>query len=273
MDMNWVKGMQVLNSRMDLAAFYSQLAAARQRVLMLDYDGTLAPFKIRPEQAVPYPGVADLLRALMDQENTRVVIVSGRRASEVAELLPLTRMPEIWGAHGWERVTPDGAMHMQNPDAAVKDALAQAESAAAPLSVPGARLERKPASLAFHWRGMPAPGVARLRDQLGLVWKPLADGGLLELMPFDGGLELRARGTNKQRAVEAVLSETPPRSAVAYLGDDLTDEDAFQAVKGRGLAVLVRTECRETAADLWIKPPQELLAFLENWRDIPGRGV
>jgi trehalose 6-phosphate phosphatase len=263
--------MQVLSSRVDLADFYSRLEGARQRVLMLDYDGTLAPFKIRPEQAVPYPGVAESLQALMDQGDTRIVIVSGRRAAEVAELLPLDRMPEIWGAHGWERLTPQGETHRQEPEAAVQEALAQAEAAAAAVSVPGTRLERKPASIAFHWRGMAASSVAALRERLSSSWKRLADGGLLELMPFDGGLELRASGTNKQHAVKAVLSETTPDSAVAYLGDDITDEDAFRAVKAQGLAVLVRPEYRETAADLWIKPPQELLAFLENWRGKPAR--
>ena len=258
--------MQVLSPRIDLADFYARLAKASQRVLMLDYDGTLAPFKIRPEQAVPYPGIAEVLRALMEQDNTRIVIVSGRRAAEVAELLPLARQPEIWGAHGWERVTTEGEMRMQEPEAAVRQALAQAESAAEPFLVPGARLERKPASIAFHWRGMPARAVGPLRSRLTDAWRPLAEGGVLELMPFDGGMEMRARGTNKQHAVKAVLSETPPDTPVAYLGDDITDEDAFSAVKAQGLAVLVRPEYRETAADLWIRPPQELLAFLENWR-------
>jgi trehalose 6-phosphate phosphatase len=53
---------------------------------------------------------------------------------------------------------------------------------------------------------------------------------------------------------------------VAYLGDDVTDEDAFRAVKGRGLAVLVRAEYRRTAADIWIKPPHELKNFIGRWR-------
>ena len=55
---------------------------------------------------------------------------------------------------------------------------------------------------------------------------------------------------------------------MAYLGDDQTDEDAFRAVGDigeKGLSVLVRTHVRETAADVWIKPPQQLIEFLENW--------
>ena len=76
------------------------------------------------------------------------------------------------------------------------------------------------------------------------VWEPLARESELQLLPFDGGIELRAPGCNKQHAVKAVLSETTADSTVAYLGDDLTDEDAFVAVKPRGLAVLVRNRIR-----------------------------
>jgi trehalose-6-phosphatase len=75
----------------------------------------------------------------------------------------------------------------------------------------------------------------------------------------------------KAAAVETLLAETPEPRAVAYLGDDLTDEDAFAALSGRGLAVLARTEPRPTAADWRLDPPAELLDFLERWRR-SGRG-
>jgi trehalose-phosphatase len=261
--------MQVLSSRIDMQAFYDQLATARQRVLMLDYDGTLAPFKVRPEEAVPYPGVSETLSALVEQENTRVVIVSGRGASEVADLLPLGRPPEIWGAHGWERISPQGEMWAQEPTEAAREALVRAHDLAERCRIAGARLERKRASVAVHWRGAPESAVEPLRKRLTEAWAPLTD-GVLEVLPFDGGLELRARGTNKQHAVKAVLSETPPGSPVAYLGDDLTDEDAFELVKSQGLAVLVRPEFRATTADVWLRPPQELLDFLGRWRAVSG---
>jgi trehalose 6-phosphate phosphatase len=211
--------MQVLNPGVDLTAFYETLASARERVLMLDYDGTLAPFKIRREQAHPYPGVTEALARVMRDDGTRVVIISGRRAADVARLLPLDQRPEIWGAHGWECISADGVLRVHEPDAATAGAL-----------------------------------------------QPLTEGGALEWLPFDGGIELRAPGSNKQHAVESVLSATAPGGPVAYLGDDVTDEDAFRAVKGRGLGVLVRAEYRRTAADLWIKPPHELKNFIGRWR-------
>ena len=66
--------------------------------------------------------------------------------------------------------------------------------------------------------------------------------------------------------MKTVLSQTSENSAVAYLGDDMTDEDAFQAVKARGLAVLVRPQFRPTAADVWLRPPEELVAFMQHWK-------
>lgn len=265
--------MQILTPTFDLSAFYAELAASSERVLMLDYDGTLAPFKIRPEQAVPYPGVVELLDALMTQGDTRVVIVSGRRASEVAALLSLRRPPEIWGAHGWERMSGDGVVTVQETADEIRRALELAETVADPFRRAGARIERKPASIALHWRGLPAIKIARLRTQVQTAWEPFAADGVLELMGFDGGFELRAHGTNKEHAVKTVLAESGAECVAAYLGDDITDEDAFRAVKGRGLAVLVRAEPRETLADLQLRPPRELIAFLQHWRHTDGKST
>jgi trehalose-phosphatase len=85
------------------------------------------------------------------------------------------------------------------------------------------------------------------------------------VLPFDGGLELRSPARNKGDAVKTILSEMDAKSPVAYLGDDHMDEEAFHALQRRGLTVLVREQWRETAADLWIRPPGELLEFLSQW--------
>jgi len=258
--------MRVISPLVDLNAFYGRLAERGARVLMLDYDGTLAPFRIRPEEAVPYQGVVEALSALLRQDDTRIVIVSGRRAQDVAALLPPACRPEIRGAHGWERLVPGRAVEAEEPPAEVRLALSEAGLRAADFRQIGARIEWKPASIALHWRGLPTPTVERLREQSEATWRPLAATGAVEWLQFDGGVELRARGANKQQAVKAVLSETGARVPIAYLGDDITDEDAFRTVKARGLAVLVRPEFRETAADVWIRPPHELLEFLGRWR-------
>ena len=122
----------------------------------------------------------------------------------------------------------------------------------------------------MHWRGLSRAHAEKVRKQVMQLWAPLlADCGLT-LLKFDGGVELRTPSKDKGDAVRTILSETDPNSAIAYLGDDQTDEDAFRALKGRGLAVLVRGESRLTAADVWLRPPNELLGFLMEWLRASG---
>lgn len=76
---------------------------------------------------------------------------------------------------------------------------------------------------------------------------------------------MRVPGVDKGSAVETILTEMGRGTAAVYAGDDLTDEDAFRAIKGRGLGILASEEFRSTAADLWLRPPEELLDFLDTW--------
>jgi trehalose 6-phosphate phosphatase len=240
------------------------LARASVRLLMLDYDGTLAPFREERDEAVPYPGVREILAAILARDHTRLVIVSGRAIDDLLPLLDLDPAPEIWGSHGWEQRLPSGERHLLPvPDAAL-DALAQARSLADSHGLAD-RCETKPACLAVHWRGLSESDTENIRQRASALWLPLAEGAGLELREFDGGLELRIPGRDKGCVVDAILAETPPGGFAAYLGDDLTDEDAFRALGDRGLSVLVRTEPRASLAPHRLRPPEELLAFLHRW--------
>lgn len=247
-----------------LDAFFANVAATPQRALLLDYDGTLAPFRAERDQAAPYPGIRDLLHPLLAIGRTRVVIISGRAIAELSYLLGIAPLPELWGCHGWERRWPDGSYTAPQQSAAFRAGLEVAIWAAADRGLMQA-LEHKPAGLALHWRGLTPRAAQALRIEVAQAWEPIAARYGLQLHPFDGGLELRMPGRNKGTAVQTLLDEIGPRAALAYLGDDLTDEDAFTTIGSRGLRVLVRTERRPSAADLWLRPPEELLAFLERW--------
>jgi trehalose-phosphatase len=256
--------MLALNPELDLDRFFRDLGRAPERVLLLDYDGTLAPFHKRPEHAVPYPRVAEILGEAIGRCATRIVIVSGRRLADLRG--PLARIPhdEVWASHGWERFTALGEHVGYEPRSEAKRQLQRAEAPARQLAMHGARVERKVASVAVHWRGIDAPAAELVRERLAVAWQGLGDDELV-LLEFDGGMELRARGRDKGDVVRDILATCSPGAVCAYLGDDHTDEDAFAAIKGRGLGVLVRPELRDTCADLWIKPPLELNAFLERW--------
>lgn len=250
-----------------LERFFARLAAAPERLLLVGFDGTLAPFAVRPEDARPYAGVAALLEAIMQQSASRVVIVTGRDLEQCAPELGLARAPELWGAHGWQRRPPDGPLLALEPPREAKERLDLAALGAAPLTRWGARIERKSASVAVHWRGLDALTVDAVRGALARAWRGFALSRYLQLIEFEGGAELRARGRHKGTAVARVLAESARGSVAAYLGDDPADEDAFAAMRGRGASVLVRREWRRTQATLWARPPDGLAAFLERWRD------
>lgn len=257
--------MRILEAGLDLDNFMRNLEVARQRVLLLDYDGTLAPFRVERNQATPFDGVREVLTAILHTQRTRIVIISGRAIRDLVPLLAIEPPPEIWGSHGWERLLPDGRYQGPELDQETIRELARARVWIEEMTLM-AYCEHKPASLALHWRGLDAQTAAELRTMAQIGWAPLVHDGRLTLKSFDGGMELQVPGKDKGFAVRTVLDELDEQGVVAYLGDDLTDEDAFKAIKGKGLGILVRAEYRETAASIWLKPPEELLSFLAYWR-------
>lgn len=256
--------MQLLDKEIDLDGFLARVATAPKAALLLDYDGTLAPFRVERLEAAPYPGLPELLSAIV-AEGTRVVVISGRNLDELVALLGMDPLPELWSDHGWRTRGLDGVVRDQPLPLAARNDLAAAIRWAESNDI-GERFERKYASVAVHWRGLPDDARDDLRRRANEVFVPIADAGHLSLKEFDGGLELRVPGRDKGDAVNAVLASVPRDAPVAFLGDDLTDEDAFVALGERGLRVLVRPTLRETEADVWISPPDELFWFLNQWR-------
>ena len=256
--------MELIDPTMDLPGFWRRVAGAGRPVLMLDYDGTLAPFKQERMEARPYPWVPSLLGAIMEA-GTRVVIISGRKIDEVEELLGLDRGVEIWGSHGLERLDGQGRLLAHREPARVASALTEAEEWGLRQGL-GDRVERKPGCVAVHLRGLPDHEAAGLEREASAFFRSLQEREpRLRTAPFDGGVELREGGCDKGTAVDTILKECPGETAAAFLGDDLTDEDGFRAIKGKGLGVLVREEPRETAASLRLVPPHELRWFLTRW--------
>lgn len=245
---------------------WEALRLSPRRVLVLDFDGTLSPFVDDPAQARPYPGVRQRLEAIMSRPGCRVVFVTGRAAEDLSGLLGLESAPEIWGSHGGERLLPSGDKVAMPMGDARRQGLEQAEAWASDSGLAD-RLERKPGCLAFHLRGLDSGRASDLERRVRERWASLAAGTGLALHDFDGGLELRVPGFDKGLAVRAVLEEEGPGAVVFYLGDDLTDEDAFAALGDRGVGVLVRARARESRAHWHLVPPRELLEFLDAWLD------
>ncbi len=252
--------------------FLTAVGSARRPLLICDYDGTLAPFHIDKMQAHPYGGIVERL-ARLRAGGTELAFVSGRPVRELLQLLPPAGGAEIWGMHGREHQNAQGNHTLFEPGPEQRAALDDAEAALADRGWDRSLVERKVGSVAMHWRTLPsgAEKIDRQKTQQQARAEAEQVFGIhtgrhsMAVLPFDGGLELRTEDRTKAHAVEALL-DAADHDAAAFLGDDLTDEDGFRAIRARsGLALLVRAEPRPSEARHFLRPPGELLWFLDAW--------
>ena len=232
------RGDATLSSPDELGALTSRLRDAKELVLMLDYDGTLVPFARAPDLAAPDPALRELLRGLAARPHTRVHIVSGRRREPLERWLgdlPIGLHAE----HGyWSRMTPDQPwVPMQDISFAWKPEVRRILDQAT-IATPGALVEEKTASLAWHWRmAEPELGAERAEELWRHLEQELRDGPA-ELLGGDKVVEVRSRGVSKARVVGrlmALLGEPPP--VLVAMGDDKTDEECFVAPRLGGIAI------------------------------------
>jgi trehalose-phosphatase len=251
-----------------LREFFSSFPGTSTALLLLDYDGTLADFRIDRFKARPWAGVRELLDAIQKQKKTRIAVVTGRPATEIPPMLALETPVEVWGLHGAERLYSDGRRELEVQAPAVRQALQDLRTRLKrdPL---GGLFEDKPNAAVMHWRGRSPDEAKGIEKRTREIFEPLAKLDGLRLLEFSAGLELRA-GRDKGGAVREIIREAGTDAPITYLGDDLTDESAFQAVneaKASHLSVLIRRAPRKTEADVWLKPPKELREFLGMWLD------
>lgn len=244
---------------------WRMVALARHRLLMLDYDGTIAPFVADRDRAHPLPAALDRLRRIAAGGHTDLAIVSGRPAIEIIGFiddLPVT----IVGEHGWERRDPGSEVirwplkprQEKTLDRAAHDARRAGWSDL---------LERKRTSIVLHTRRLLAGEAKRIHDLGRALWGPLA-GSDFALDRIDGGLELRARGRNKGTAVLSLLSHASPGTLGTFVGDDVTDEEALEVVRDRGFGVRVGEPRFPTVAQGYLRSVEAVPEFLETWQTV-----
>jgi trehalose-phosphatase len=249
-----------------LDTFFAAFPAPSAPMLLLDYDGTLAPFRVDRFTARPWAGVREVLAAIQRQGRTRMVVITGRPAAEIAPLLGLEPALEVWGLHGAEHLYPDGRRELEQPSPPVQAALDDLRACLRRDSL-GGLFEDKANGAVMHWRGVPPVQAKLIEQRTRELFEPLAQMDGLALLDFEAGIELRF-GRNKGGAAREILRATGTHGPVAVLGDDLTDEEAFRAVNEAGgahLSVLVKPKLRETVADVWLRPPAQLKGFLKRW--------
>jgi trehalose 6-phosphate phosphatase len=239
----------------ELDAALAALAARRPLLVASDYDGVLARLRDEPSAAVPEPGVAEVLGRLAAVPGVTVAVVSGRGVDDLRTTSGLTG-PFRWvGSHGAEFDGP-----LSGELAARRDALAERLR---PLvaEVPGARLEIKPAAVAVH--------VRRVADRAAaadlLARADAAVDPSLTKKPGKEVLEFAVTDADKGSALRRLRAEVGAATAL-YLGDDVTDEDAFRSMGDGDLTVKVGEG--ETAARLRVPDPAAAVALLGRLADL-----
>ncbi len=256
----------------DAMQVYSQLkelVASRRPAVFLDFDGTLSAIVEDPESAMLVDGAAEALHALAAL--CPVAVISGRDLSDVRDRV---KVDGIWyaGSHGFELTAPDGTHHDNAAAAGVIGALQRAATQLAQTldDVSGILVEHKRFAVAVHYRNADPADIDR-------VIAAVAKLGRSEGLRITTGrmvVELRPdldwdKGTTINWLLDRIEGRSADAGAVLpiYLGDDITDEDAFDAVHFDGIGIVVRHRedgDRPSAALFSLESPSAVCDFLRR---------
>jgi trehalose-phosphatase len=211
------------------------LELSRSPILLVacDYDGTLSPIVEDPNNAHPHRESVAALRALAAYPDTHVAVVSGRSLRDLAALSRLPSEIHLVGSHGSE-FDAGFAEALDERTVALRETVTRALTEIA-AEAPGFGIEKKPASVAFHYRNVDPD------DADAAIAEILAGPAALEGVAVKRGkmvIELAVVETNKGTALDRLRRQVAA-DAVLFVGDDVTDEDAFATLHGPDLAIKV----------------------------------
>ena len=232
-------------------------------LLCLDYDGTLTPIAEHPDEARPSAALLALLSRLVEHPHIAVAIVSGRALPDLRALLLIPGLVFI-GTHGCEVGTADGGTRLLVPGGVVSLAIARLRQEIAPtlFDSPGLFLENKRYTLALHYRLARPQDMQPVEGFLAAVREYQCKGITLEVIHGKKVIEVRPVGSNKGKAVQFLLAGKYTNTLPIYIGDDLTDEEAFVSLGERGITIVVADPPRTSAAQYYLKDTREVLRFL-----------
>ncbi len=226
--------------------------------LFLDYDGTLAPIADSPERAVISDATRELISRLADR--IPVAIVSGRNVEDLQQLVAIEGIVYA-GNHGSE-ISAGGKTllnrQLRRDRRLLKDFLDRLRSAMS--SIPGVLVEDKGITGSVHYRLVDLRKLAEFSALFARIariyeksFRITSGKKVFEIRPLNAW--------NKGDAVSWILGHRGPGRIPVYIGDDITDEDAFKAIKGRGVSIAVGGSA---FADYYVNKQDEVTRVLEE---------
>jgi trehalose 6-phosphate phosphatase len=234
----------------------------RRLAVFLDYDGTLTPIVSQPEQAVFSDSARRTLRSLA--VCVPVAVLSGRDLEDIRQRVGIDEIVYA-GSHGFDITGPRGLRKEVATEFLSILSTMEKELGKKLAGIPGAFVERKRFSIAAHFRQADASGAAKVKQAVDQTATRHP-----ELRKIDGKkvCELQPNvGWHKGKALIWLLGTLNLKQSEVlpiYIGDDLTDEDVFRALRQRGIGVVVSRKPRRTAARYALKSPAEVARFLQE---------
>ena len=226
-----------------LPACLAECRPARRLRLLLDYDGTLVPLARAPHLAAPDDELISMLESLAVSHDIELDIVSGRSRDTLQSWFGHLAV-SLWAEHGfWHRPRRSGgwrAAMTVSPDWAkrVKPILDQFAA-----NTPGAHVEVKNASIAWHYREAPREFGARQAHELRMLLGDLLSNQPLDVLEGKKVVEVRFRGISKGLVSRHVIGEVGADTTIVAIGDDRTDEELFRALPASAVTIAVSRPC------------------------------
>lgn len=237
--------------------------SGKRVVVFLDYDGTLTPIVDRPELAIMSEEMRSVVHELADLCTTAVI--SGRSRTKVYDLVNLDRIFYA-GSHGFDIQGPHGSRIQYRQGQRFLPTIGSAfkELCSRLKRIEGALVEHTGFSITVHYRLVAegdVPVIERIVDEVISIHPTLRKTRGKKVFEVRPNVDW-----DKGKAVEWILCALgldKDDVVPVYLGDDVTDEDAFRAIREGGIGILVADSPRSSAAHYRLRDPVEVKTFLE----------
>ena len=239
-----------------------QYTNAKNRLLFLDYDGTLVNFSTQYLKASPDKELYSLLNILGNDPKNKIVIISGRNYVTLEEWLGKMKL-DLIGEHGiWQKKYENNKWEktIKLTDAWKQELLPILHTYTD--RTPGSFIEEKSYSLVWHYRKV-ENDLGELRaSELSSNLRYFLSDMPLNLLAGNKVIEIKSMEVNKGKIVENYLSNTVGFDFVMAIGDDITDEDMFKVLKDK--AVTIKIGSGKSAASYFLNNVKESRVFLSS---------